>query len=184
MSSHPDARTPDQDRQADPPYSPSYSSPSPGELAGHRLSVALLQPQIAPNTGNIARLCVATATGLHLVHPLGFLLTDKLIKRSGMDYWPRVRLTTHDDTAAFLSAMNPDRCWFFSSKGTTMHWDAKYQDGDCLVFGNETRGFGPEIHERFASRLVRIPQAPHERCLNLSTAAGIALYEALRQVQQ
>lgn len=156
---------------------------SPITLLPHQLSVALLQPQIAPNTGNIARLCVAAGARLHLVHPLGFVLSDRLIKRSGMDYWPRVRLTRHDDTESFLKTVNPDRCWFFSSKGTLNHWDIQYQDGDCLIFGNETRGFEPAIYERFAARMVRIPQAPGERCLNLSTAAGIALYEALRQTQ-
>src|SRR4051812_11001246 len=86
-------------------------------LAPHRLSVALLQPQIAPNTGNVARLCVATGTHLHLARPLGFVLGDRELRRSAMDYWPRLRLTVHDDTAALLAASGPESRWMFSSKG-------------------------------------------------------------------
>ena len=153
------------------------------QLPPHRLKIALFQPQIAPNTGNIARLCVATGTELHLVRPLGFVLSDRELRRSAMDYWPRLKLTVHDDTAAFLaSPAGAGRFWLMTSKGTRSIWDAEFADGDCLIFGNETAGLPEDLTARHAERALRIPQAPDERCLNLSTAAGIALYEALRQV--
>src|ERR1700733_5674343 len=106
-------------------------------LAPHHLKIALLQPQIAPNTGNIARLCVATGTPLHLVRPMGFVLSDRNLKRSAMDYWDRLKLTVHDDDAAFFSAIDRARCWFFTSKSERSFWGANFVDGDCLVFGSE-----------------------------------------------
>lgn len=151
-------------------------------LPAHRLKVAVLHPQIAPNTGNIARLCVATETELHLVRPMGFILSDRELKRSAMDYWPRLKLTVHDDDAAFLAAVASDRLWLFTSKAERSLWQADFTDGDWLVFGSETRGIDPAIVARHLSRAVRIPQAPGERCLNLATATGIGLFEALRQV--
>jgi tRNA (cytidine/uridine-2'-O-)-methyltransferase len=150
-------------------------------LPAHRLQLVLVHPQIAPNTGNIARLCVATGTALHLVRPLGFQLTDRQLRRSAMDYWPRLRLTVHDDIAAFLRAVGKDRLWLFTSSATRSHWDADFADGDWLVFGSENAGLPRELREQHPDALVRIPQAVGERCLNLSTAAGIGLFEALRQ---
>lgn len=155
-----------------------------GDLPPHGLQVALLQPQIAPNTGNVARLCVATATPLHLVRPLGFVLSDHKLKRSAMDYWPRLNLTVHDDTRAFLAASSAGTRWFFSTTGDVGLWRAEFADGDWLVFGSETHGIDRGILAEHPGRVVRIPQAPGERCLNLSTAAGIGLYEALRRVAQ
>ena len=156
------------------------------EFPPHQLKVALLQPQIAPNTGNIARLCVATGTALHLVRPLGFVLSDQKLKRSAMDYWPRLKLAVHDDTesffaAAFAAADSSPR-WFFSTTGNVPLWNADFRDGDWLIFGSETHGIDRSILAAHSDRVVRIPQAPGERCLNLSTAVGIALYEALRQL--
>ncbi len=151
-------------------------------LPPHQLKVALLQPQIAPNTGNIARLCVATSTELHLVRPLGFLLTDRQLKRSAMDYWPRLKLTVHDDTDTFFASVQQQRIWLFTSKSSRNLWQADFQDGDTLIFGNETHGLSDTLLEQYADRTLRIPQAAGERCLNLSTAAGIALFEALRKI--
>jgi tRNA (cytidine/uridine-2'-O-)-methyltransferase len=151
-------------------------------LPQHKLRLAVLQPQIAPNTGNIARLCVATGTELHLVRPMGFILSDRELKRSAMDYWPRLKLTVHDDDAAFFAAVGTDRAWLFTSKAERSLWQADFADGDWLVFGSETRGIDPAIVARHPQRAVRIPQAEGERCLNLATAAGIGLFEALRQV--
>lgn len=153
---------------------------APAELSPHHLKIALLQPQIAPNTGNIARLCVATATALHLIRPMGFVLSDQKLRRSAMDYWPRLQLTLHDDTQSWLNHVADTPLWFFSSKAERSFWDADFKDGDWLVFGNESRGLPAPLYDRFASRLIRIPQQPHERCLNLATSAGIALYHALK----
>ena len=156
----------------------------PLELRTHRLRVALLQPQIAPNTGNIARLCVATGTELHLVRPMGFVLSDRELRRSAMDYWPRLKLTVHDDTAAFLRARQESGApmWLFSSKGAGGLWSADFRDGDWLVFGSETAGIDGQLRAAYAEQTVRIPQHGEERCLNLSTSVGIALYEALRRI--
>lgn len=151
------------------------------DLPGHELKIALLQPQIAPNTGNIARLCVATGTELHLVRPMGFVLSDQKLKRSAMDYWPRLNLAVHDDDAAFFNAMRGRRLWMFSSKGMQAHWDVEYHADDVLVFGSETTGISERLLDAHRDRVVRIPQAQGERCLNLSTAAGIGLYEAMRR---
>ena len=151
----------------------------PPILPPHRLKLAVLEPQIAPNTGNIARLCVATGTELHLVRPLGFVLSDKQLKRSAMDYWPRLRLTLHDDVSTFFSTLGADRFWLFTSKAQRSLWDADLRDGDWLIFGNETAGIDASLVARHADRALRIPQAAGERCLNLATAAGIALYHAL-----
>lgn len=152
-------------------------------LLPHQLKIALFQPQIAPNTGNIARLCVATGTALHLVRPFGFVLEDRKLKRSAMDYWPRLQLAIHDDTEAFFRSIADVRCWFFTSKATQPLWQADFRDGDVLVFGSETHGLPGDLITYHASQTLRIPQAPGERCLNLSTAAGIGLYEALRQLE-
>ena len=153
------------------------------DLPDHHLKIALIRPQIAPNTGNIARLCVATSTELHLVRPLGFVLSDRELKRSAMDYWPRLKLTVHDDDAAFFASIGDARRWLLSSKATRSMWDADFRDGDYLIFGNETHGLPEDWLAREPVQTIRIPQAAGERCLNLSTAAGIALYEALRQVR-
>ena len=153
-------------------------------LPPHTLKIALLQPQIAPNTGNIARLCVATGAELHLVRPMGFILSDRELKRSAMDYWPRLKLTVHDDDAAFFAAVGADRVWLFTSKAERSLWEADFRDGDWLVFGSETRGIDPAVVGAHADRALRIPQAEGERCLNLATAAGIGLFEALRHIAQ
>ena len=150
-------------------------------LPPHGLKVALLQPQIAPNTGNIARLCVATGTELHLARPMGFVLSDRELRRSAMDYWPRLKLAVHDDTQTLLSQAPESSRWLFSTKGTRSVWEAPFRDDDWLVFGSETSGIAPEILAAHPGRVLRIPQAPGERCLNLATSVGIALYEALRQ---
>lgn len=160
---------------------------SPGDalhLSPHRLAIALFQPQIAPNTGNIGRLCVATGAELRLIRPLGFRLDDRNLRRSAMDYWPRLKLTVHDDDAAFFSAHPDRRIWFFSTTGQRSLWDTRFENGDILAFGSETHGLDRALLRQRSDQVIRIPQSPGERCLNLSTAAGIALYEALRRVGQ
>ncbi|HEX8340495.1 MAG TPA: tRNA (cytidine(34)-2'-O)-methyltransferase [Tepidisphaeraceae bacterium] len=154
----------------------------PRPLPRHRLAVAMVEPQIAPNTGNVARLCVATGAELHLVRPLGFVLTDAKLRRSAMDYWPRLRLTVHDDLAAFEKAVAGRRLWLCENGAATSIWDAPFADGDVLVFGSETHGLPPAFCQRYAATLVGVPQAAGERCLNVATAAGAVLLEALRQI--
>jgi len=151
-------------------------------LQGNELKIVLIAPQIAPNTGNIARLCVASGAQLHLVRPMGFILGDKQLKRSAMDYWPRLKLAMHDDLAAFLRASADGRRWFFSSRGRVAHWDVTYKRDDWLIFGNETHGLPEQLAIEYPDSFLRIPQQPQERCLNLATAVGIGLYEALRGV--
>jgi tRNA (cytidine/uridine-2'-O-)-methyltransferase len=151
-------------------------------LPPHRLQVALLQPEIAPNTGNIGRLCVAAGTPLHLVRPLGFVLSDRNLKRSGMDYWERLQVTIHDDDTAFFNAIADTPVWLFTSKAVQSVWETNFKDGDVLIFGSETRGISDRVRSKYPGREVRIPQVATERCLNLSTAVGIGLYEALRHV--
>ncbi|MCS7033314.1 MAG: tRNA (cytidine(34)-2'-O)-methyltransferase [Phycisphaerae bacterium] len=154
----------------------------PGLLGAHSCELALVHPQIAPNTGNIARLCVATGTTLHLVRPMGFTLEDRKLRRSAMDYWSRLRLRLHDDLEAFRAAMATRRLWLFEPDGEIPLWQAPFQDGDVLVFGSETTGLPKPWLQASRDRTVCIPQSAGERCLNVATSAGIALYECLRRL--
>ena len=154
------------------------------DLREHSLAVALLHPQIAPNTGNVARTCVASGCDLHLVRPLGFVLSDRELRRSAMDYWNRLRLTIHDDDVAFFLAMRNRQIWVFDSAAEQSLWEVNFCDGDVLVFGSESKGIDQTILEAHAARALRIPQVRQERCLNLSTSVGIALYEAIRQLHR
>jgi tRNA (cytidine/uridine-2'-O-)-methyltransferase len=146
------------------------------------LQIALIQPLIPPNTGNIARLCAATDTALHLIEPLGFSLDDAELRRAGLDYWRAVDLWVHPDWFAFRDAMRRDRCLYFSARAELSHWDAPYQPNSCLVFGNETDGMPERILDKHPERCFRIPMSGPVRSLNLATAAGIVLYEALRRL--
>ncbi|MBA3554261.1 MAG: tRNA (cytidine(34)-2'-O)-methyltransferase [Gemmatimonadales bacterium] len=145
------------------------------------LQVALIQPLIPPNTGNIARLCAATDTSLHLIEPLGFSLDDAELRRAGLDYWQSVDLWVHPDWFAFRDAMSRDRCLYFSARATQSFWDAPYQPNGCLVFGNETDGMPDRILDKHPDRCFRIPMTGPVRSLNLATAVGIVVYEALRR---
>jgi len=145
------------------------------------LHVALVEPQIPPNTGNIARLCAATGTSLHLVEPLGFSLDAADLKRAGLDYWDAVDLWVHHDWPAFREAVSRERCLYFSAQGVRSFWEAPYRDRAVLVFGNERDGLPDRIREKHADRVYRIPMRDTVRSLNLATAVGIVLYEALRQ---
>jgi tRNA (cytidine/uridine-2'-O-)-methyltransferase len=149
------------------------------------LHIVLFNPEIPQNTGNIGRLCAITDTRLHLIHPLGFNITDKQIRRSGMDYWHSLDLHHHDDWKAFQASPDkPERLWLFTTRAEKAYWDAEYADGDGLVFGNEGHGAPDWLHQEIGENRITIPQAnPELRSLNLSTAAGIATYEALRQLR-
>jgi tRNA (cytidine/uridine-2'-O-)-methyltransferase len=146
------------------------------------LHVALIQPQIPPNTGNIARLCAATDSALHLIEPLGFSIDAPDLRRAGLDYWDAVDLWVHPDWFAFRDAMDRARCLYFSAKATQSYWDAPYRSNSCLVFGSETEGMPTRILEKHPERCFTIPMTGPVRNLNLSTAVGIVLYEAIRQV--
>lgn len=152
-------------------------------LPRHSLAVALVRPQIPQNVGNVGRTCVATGTALHLVRPMGFVLDDKRIKRAGLDYWPRLDVTVHESLDRFAADMNERRRWLFDSAGTVSLFEVDFADDDLLIFGSETRGFDEPFMAANAERIVRIPQVPGERCLNLSTSVGIVLYAAISKLR-
>ncbi len=145
--------------------------------------VGLLEPEIPPNPGNIARLCAATGTRLHLVGKLGFSIDDRQLKRAGLDYWDAVDLHRWDSLADLQTAYPAGRYWYTSKKARRTHVEVAFQPGDFLVFGKETEGLPEALLAEHPECSIRIPIfSPRVRSLNLSTAAGIVLYEALRQV--
>lgn len=148
------------------------------------LHLVLFSPQIPQNTGNIGRMCAITRSRLHLIHPLGFEVTDKNLKRAGMDYWFSLDVHHHADWATFkTSPAAPKRLWLFTTHATQCFWDVQYLADDGLVFGNEGAGAPEWLHNELSdAHRVKIPHTnPELRSLNLSTAAGIAAFEALRQ---
>ncbi len=146
------------------------------------MHVALVEPEIPPNTGSIARLCAATATPLHLIGRLGFTIDDKHLRRAGLDYWPFVDLRRHADWTAFETSVGGRRLGF-SARAEPCYTDIRFAADDVLVFGGETRGLPAAVRSALAPQLYRIPIAsPHVRSLNLANAVAIVLYEALRQL--
>lgn len=146
------------------------------------LSVALYEPEIPPNTGNVARLCAAVGVPLHIVGPTGFRLDDRAVRRAGLDYWPEVELHRHRDLDALGAALPAARFVYFTTKAQIPHTEWLFAPSDCLVFGPETRGLPAELLRAHPTSCVRIPILnPRVRSLNLATAVAIALYEALRQ---
>ncbi|HZT82901.1 MAG TPA: tRNA (cytidine(34)-2'-O)-methyltransferase [Gemmataceae bacterium] len=147
------------------------------------LHVALWEPEIPPNTGNVARLCAATGATLHLIGRLGFRLDDRTLRRAGLDYWEHVAVRRHVTLADFTGALGGARLLCFSARAARPYTDVRYQDGDCLLFGSESHGLPPEVLARHAEHAFVIPMpAGKVRSLNLATAVGIVLYEALRQL--
>ena len=149
------------------------------------IHVVLVHPEIHFNTGNIGRTCLAAGAALHLIEPLGFSLDDARLKRAGLDYWPHVPLTVWPDWAAF-EALLPTlgAPWFFSARATRSIWEAPLAEEDnvVLVFGREADGLPAAVADRYRERMLTLPiLSPHVRSLNLSTSAGIAVYETLRQ---
>lgn len=148
------------------------------------LHVVLVHPEIPPNTGNVGRLCCAVGARLHLVKPLGFQLDDRSLKRAGLDYWHKVDLMVWDCLEHFLSYADPHHMVLTSSKRGDLYYRVNYRPNDHILFGPETSGLPPEVFERFPDRIARIPvNLENVRCLNLSTSAGIVVYEALRQTE-
>jgi tRNA (cytidine/uridine-2'-O-)-methyltransferase len=144
------------------------------------LHVALVEPEIPPNTGNVARLCAATGCALHLIEPLGFRIDDRELKRAGLDYWEKLDVVVHPSLEAFLETTASMRRWFFSTRATRNYAEASFALGDMLVFGKETKGLPGDLIERESERALRIPMREGSvRSVNLSTAVGIATYGAL-----
>ncbi len=147
------------------------------------LHVVLLAPEIPHNTGAAGRLCLATGARLHLIKPLGFSLDDRQVKRVGLDYWKDVDLQVWENWQTFLASLEPDaRLHFLTTKTDRPHWSAEFLDNDYLVFGCETKGLPESLLEKHPAQCITIPMLEEStRSLNLSTAIGIVLYEALRQ---
>ena len=149
------------------------------------LSVALVEPEIPPNTGNIARLCAATNTPLHIVGVTGFRMDDRALRRAGLDYWPAVKLTRHKDLPTLYEALPHARFVYLTTKAEQLYTDWSFASEDCLVFGRETRGLPEDLLRANWSNCLTIPMPnPRIRSLNLATAVGIVLFEALRQLSK
>lgn len=148
----------------------------------HPFHIVLLEPEIPPNTGNIARLCAATGASLHLVGKLGFSLDDRYLKRAGLDYWDKVDLHRWDSMQALQHAFPKSRFWYLSTRvARNCYQEGLYQTGDFLVFGKETAGLPAELLADNPERCLTIPMPGKVRSLNLSNAVAVVLYEALRQ---
>ncbi len=149
------------------------------------LSVALVEPEIPQNTGNIARLCAVANTPLHIVGVTGFRMDDRAVRRAGLDYWGEVVITRHRDLDELRAAQPEARLLYFSTRGERSIWDYDFRVDDCLVFGPETRGLPKTLLKENWDRCLTIPMLnPNVRSLNLANAVSIALYEALRQLHQ
>lgn len=148
------------------------------------LQVVLYQPEIPQNAGNIARTCAATHTPLHLVEPLGFRLSDRYLKRAGLDYWPHVQLAVHENMDDLRRDFPMGRWVYFSTRGAVGLYDFRFRAGDCLVFGPETRGLPLDLLNDGSGQVVGVPMdRARVRSLNLATTVGVALFEALRQLE-
>ena len=146
------------------------------------LNIVLFEPEIPQNTGNIARTCAVTGCRLHLIKPLGFDISDKAVKRAGLDYWHLVDLRVYENLEDFFQKSGAHDLWLATSKAPRPYTQAVFRDECYLVFGKETAGLPPAFRERFRDRCIRIPIRAQARCLNLSNAAAILAYEALRQL--
>ena len=147
------------------------------------MNVVLVCPEIPPNTGNIARLCLAAGSTLHLIQPLGFSIDDRQLKRAGMDYWQHVDLHVWENLEACQKAATSHANWYFlTTKTTRVYHQAHFKKGDYLVFGRETKGLPESLLELHSESCLTIPMQPIARSLNLATSVGIVLYEALRQI--
>lgn len=146
-----------------------------------KFNIVLFEPEIPANTGNIGRTCVATDTRLHLIEPLGFQLTEKQLKRAGMDYWQYLDVTRYDNFEDFLQKNPGAHIYMASSKAQKMYTDAEYEDGCFILFGKESGGIPEEILLKHQEDAIRIPMIGETRCLNLGNSVAVILYEALRQ---
>jgi tRNA (cytidine/uridine-2'-O-)-methyltransferase len=148
------------------------------------LNIVLFEPEIPSNTGNIARTCMITGSKLHLIKPLGFSVSDKSLKRAGMDYWQFVDITYYLDFEEFISKVDSEKVFIATTKESRYYTDVKYEDGCYIMFGKESAGLPQQIHEKFIDRRIKIPMIDNEqaRSLNLANSVNIVMYEALRQL--
>lgn len=146
------------------------------------INIALIEPEIPQNTGNIARTCAAVGASLHLVKPLGFEIDDKKLKRAGLDYWDKLDITYYDGLDDFLEKNREEKMFFFTTKAKQSYTDVKYPDRVFIVFGKETKGLPEPFLYAHAERCLRIPMRAEARSLNLANSVAIIVYEALRQL--
>lgn len=150
-----------------------------------KINIVMVEPEIPQNTGNIARTCAATGGKLHLVEPLGFEITDKYLKRAGLDYWDKLDIETHKSLDEFLKKYKPEdnNMYFVTTKGQTCYSDVKYSNMDevFLLFGKETKGLPEDLLKKYIDKTIRIPMRQTLRSLNLSNSVAIVIYEVLRQ---
>lgn len=147
------------------------------------LHIVLIEPEIHTNTGNIGRLALATGCNLHLVKPYGFEISDKRLKRAGLDYWQHLNIREYENQKEFFESHKEEKMLFFSTKGSKNHWDATYTENTFLIFGKESSGLSNDILERNTRNVFKIPlYSTHVRSLNLANAVAITVYEGLRQL--
>lgn len=149
----------------------------------HELSVVLYQPRIPPNTGNIARLCAATNCDLHIIKPIGFVISDRTLRRAGLDYWEFVDVQIHDSFDQFEQRIEGKRMFYVTKHGEKIYTDVEFNSGDVFIFGSETEGLPAQMLQDNRDKTIRIPMfSDNVRSLNLATSVGIVLYEAIRQL--
>lgn len=146
------------------------------------INLVLVEPEIPSNTGNIARTCAATGAHLHLVKPLGFDISDKAVKRAGLDYWHLVDISVYENIEDFFEKNYDGNIWLATTKAPRDYTEARFTDGCCILFGKETAGLPKELREKYYDRCIRIPMINEARSLNLGNSAAILCYEALRQM--
>ncbi len=144
-------------------------------------NVVLVHPQIPPNTGNIGRICVNTGATLHIVKPIGFDIDQKAVKRAGLDYWDKLDLVVWESLESFIKEVDIGRCYFATTKAQKPYFEAKFEEGDFLLFGSETQGLPMELMQKNWSNAITIPMTKEGRSLNLAVSVGVVLYEAIRQ---
>lgn len=154
-----------------------------GGWAGFMLNLVLVEPEIPQNTGNIARTCAATRSRLHLIKPLGFDISDRAVKRAGLDYWHMVDLSVYENLEDFFARTGAEDLWLTTTKAPRSYTEAEFRDGCWLFFGKETAGLPQAFREAHRDRCIRIPMRPDARSLNLANSVAIVTYEALRQLE-
>ena len=145
------------------------------------VNLVLVEPEIPMNTGNVARTCAATRSRLHLVKPLGFDISDKAVKRAGLDYWPMVDISVYENLDEFFAKNGDADIWLATTKAPRAYCDVQFKDGCYILFGKETAGLPKELRERYYDRCIRLPMREEARSLNLANSVAVLCYEALRQ---